>query len=730
MGRGVWRRLRVFVAMLWVLLIPSLARAAAPIALGRAASAVIGESLEVFRDPSGAMQLSDVRSATFSAAPRHPSFGFTRDTIWLRFTLANTSAVAATYMIEVGREWIDEADLFAPDGSVVRTGALVPLARRPVPSERLVVPVTLPANATHTYYLRVRGNASMAIDGTIETLERFAENDARAHLGFGVFYGALLAIAVANLLLFSVLRERLQLVLSIMLLGYLLGEACSHGHASRVLPAFAGWFEVSGAALAFGVFSAALLSFGRGTLSTAVHLPRLDRGIRIASVAISLCCLSGVISPRFGYVVWGGLLLSPPFIVVPGVIRLRQRDRTAVWFLLAISALIFPVSVTLLIIYGLIPLIPSIDQWNHAGAVAMSCLFSLGIADRIRIARDDLEQRNREVNTLNEELRLQVVARSRELADALARLDVRVSAPTLTDGDVFQERYRVRQLLGRGGMGAVYEIERISDGRSLALKLMTDAVSGADAARFAREAHIGAKIRHRNIVSIVDVGLSESNSPFLIMELVRGGSLEDARSKFGDVDWAIAILTGVASGLSELHRAGVVHRDLKPANVLLDAVGGSALPKIADFGIARVIEAPADAGAPTVIARRDALSVTGTGAILGTPLYMPPEAMTGGGASRAADIFSFGVMAYEALSGDRPFATPLAVLAMAGVPLATPAPLASSVPRAIAEVVMRCLAHTAGERPTIDEIVEVFAHAHDGARGSTGASRAGLAGTQ
>jgi serine/threonine protein kinase len=243
-------------------------------------------------------------------------------------------------------------------------------------------------------------------------------------------------------------------------------------------------------------------------------------------------------------------------------------------------------------------------------------------------------------------------------------------------------------------MGAVYEVVRNTDGETFALKVITGRVSRTDAVRFAREAEIGARVRHPNLVSIVDVGIAESGAPFLVMELSRGGSLEECRGRFGDVTWAVPLLRQIARGLAALHDVGIVHRDLKPANVLLSDGTASPLARISDFGISRFDEA-VDAGA------RTAAAATATGSILGTPLYMAPEMARGGSPVAAADVYAFGIVAYEMLTGRPPFAMPPVLLAMAGQPVPPP----SELDHPAGAVVLACLRDAPQERPTIREVI-------------------------
>lgn len=316
------------------------------------------------------------------------------------------------------------------------------------------------------------------------------------------------------------------------------------------------------------------------------------------------------------------------------------------------------------------------------------------------------EERAKTESLLKREVSHQVAARSRELGQMLAKIDASFVVGKLSVGDRFDTRYRVERELGAGGMGAVYEVERLTDQQRLALKIVTGEVSGASAARFAREAEIGAGVHHPNVISIVDVGIA-AGVPFLAMELAPKGSLEERREKFGDAKWALPILREIAAGLAALHEAGVVHRDLKPANVLF--VEGD-VAKISDFGISRFGELEVgpdvDPNAPTLGATPTAKpqGLTATGMLLGTPYYMAPEAARGGRTVDApADVFAFGILACEMLTGRAPFATPPVFLAMSGQPL--PAiELGEKVPT----VVLACLAEDPAKRPTMRALGEAL----------------------
>ena len=323
-------------------------------------------------------------------------------------------------------------------------------------------------------------------------------------------------------------------------------------------------------------------------------------------------------------------------------------------------------------------------------------------AERIRQA----ETANREVRALNDELRRQIADRAGQLAGAIARLSG--AAPrSLLAGSLVEDRYRVLDRIGAGGMGAVYRVERLSDGRPLALKVLTGVADRTALARFAREAQMAAAIDHPNVVSVLDVDVSRSGMLFLVMELVAGGSLAGRRGSYGDLAWALPLLRQIAGALAAMHARGVVHRDLKPSNILLDG----ATAKVADFGLASLARQAVSGDAATIAedaALANSLELTRTGAVLGTPMYMAPELARGGRqAGPSADIFSLGVVAYELLSKELPFAvSPALEQLKSGA-----APAAKSIARArpdlpaeLCVLVDGCLVEAPDARPSADAI--------------------------
>jgi len=270
-------------------------------------------------------------------------------------------------------------------------------------------------------------------------------------------------------------------------------------------------------------------------------------------------------------------------------------------------------------------------------------------------------------------------------------------------GRLIADRYRVVALVGSGGMGEVYRAEHVDLKRPTALKFMRPALGqDADAlARFRREAEQASRISHPNVAAIYDFGDAGDGQVFLAMEFIEGESLADRIARDGRLPPADAaqIILGAAAGLAAAHRRGILHRDLKPANIMLAAECRTGVEhdphavgtvKLVDFGIARSIMG--DIKAPG--AAESGPSLTRTGHVLGTPAYASPEQLAGEPLDARSDLYSLGLIAFEALTGLPAFATTNARELIAHRLLGSP--------RAVTDVLR------AGDAPWADDVQPVL----------------------
>jgi hypothetical protein len=275
-----------------------------------------------------------------------------------------------------------------------------------------------------------------------------------------------------------------------------------------------------------------------------------------------------------------------------------------------------------------------------------------------------LEDRTREVRQLDEELQLQGLHRSDRLAEALVRLR-RFSnqQDPVPAGTVLGARYKVLAASGCDRGGAVYEVERIPDGRRLALKSLRCDGDDGSFARAGREVHLP-PVAHPNVVGILDVGIDGSGLPYVVTELAKGEPLVGERVRFGDPIFAREVVRQAARGLAALHDVGIVHGNLTPAAVLLERFDDETFcVKIVDFDLHRYLKM----GRPTVV-RPAPGGVLATDAFIpfvlgdtrddddpGSLVYGAPELSTGSAeADPACDLWSLGVVAYELGCGRLP----------------------------------------------------------------------------
>ncbi|HEY0192548.1 MAG TPA: serine/threonine-protein kinase, partial [Kofleriaceae bacterium] len=262
-------------------------------------------------------------------------------------------------------------------------------------------------------------------------------------------------------------------------------------------------------------------------------------------------------------------------------------------------------------------------------------------------------------------------------------------------------------ILGHGGMGVVAMCTHIALNERVAIKMLRkDVLDDADAVeRFMREAQAACKLKSEFVARVSDVGRSDTNVPYMVMEYLEGhdlGDLLDERGSFA-LPWAVELTLQACEALAEAHSIGIVHRDVKPTNLFVTwRPDGSALIKVLDFGISKA-------------QTHAAMQLTQTQSLLGTPAYMSPEQMRSARMVDArTDIWSLGTVLYELLEGHRPFEAESFSEMCVKVAVDPPQPMVKTPP-SLQAVVMRCLEKSPDERyPSMADLArDLVQFAHD-----------------
>ncbi|MBL9019800.1 MAG: protein kinase, partial [Myxococcales bacterium] len=275
-------------------------------------------------------------------------------------------------------------------------------------------------------------------------------------------------------------------------------------------------------------------------------------------------------------------------------------------------------------------------------------------------------------------------------------------APSMI-GKEIAGRYRIKEKLGEGGMGAVYKAEQISLKRQCAVKVLRPEVAGSQMLlrRFNAEAELVAKLSHPNIVGIYDFGQDTDGSLFIAMEFIEGKSLRTVIHHEAPLPLrrSLAIASQICASLVEAHAQGIVHRDLKPDNVMLQERGRQKdVVRVLDFGIAKLRDEN----------RQSQLAMTQAGDMLGTPQYMSPEQIRGEHIDGRTDVYALGGLLYEMVTGRLPFEAPT-VMALLSKHLLEPIVPPSqrrpdlAIPPAVDALILGAMAKDVNQRPATME---------------------------
>jgi serine/threonine-protein kinase len=386
-----------------------------------------------------------------------------------------------------------------------------------------------------------------------------------------------------------------------------------------------------------------------------VHYDLHPHKLTVYQFGFGLICVGAI---GCGFYYWG--VFSPALLVVPFSVFVFTLGQKLTLALVNAGAMIaVHLVMGLLTIFGLLPdrgvLSPADHDRTHLvialALVHFIFLATVAIARRVRgvarVALEDLGRAGRDVA-------------QRELLLAEARQDLRQALQIGGPGRYTEQTigdYRLGVVLGRGGMGEVYEAAHVETGQPAALKLLYPHLLSDPGhyERFMREARMAASLQARNVVRVLAMSGPDESPPYLVMEKLSGrdlGAVLKARPRMPPAD-VVEMVRQTALGLAAAHAAGIVHRDLKPANLFrVEAAGAEPLWKILDFGASKLVQH----GTLT------------EGMIVGTPQYMSPEQARGAPADQRSDVYALAVIAYRALTGYPAFSgtdTPAVMFAVA-----------------------------------------------------------------
>lgn len=263
-------------------------------------------------------------------------------------------------------------------------------------------------------------------------------------------------------------------------------------------------------------------------------------------------------------------------------------------------------------------------------------------------------------------------------------------------GTVVAGKFTLKSIIATGGTATVFEAWDMLIERPVALKLLHPhlVADQTAVARFRREAQATARVRHPNVVDVLEMGIRRDGTFYMVQELLTGKTLNELLTirKPLSPERALSIAIPIMGGLSAAHALGIVHRDVKPDNIILTtATSGEIMPKLIDFGIAKAV--------------KDGQSITHFGAVIGTPHYMSPEQVRGHTSDIRVDVWAIAVVLYEMLSGSRPFADDVPIMIMTNIATSSPIPFEAVAPKNVkqyAPIFKKALARNIDDRfPTM-----------------------------
>lgn len=450
---------------LWVLLLglaalaPGVASAAADGARTLDITVLPGNSLaltdwvDVLVDPDGRLSLDEVSSKAYNErfAPRPQrgdaqGFSYTRDTVWLRLVVRNTSVQEVDRVLHIAYALLAEVDFFqvAPDGTrrIVQVGYTRPQAAQPYRSRFIVLPFAVPPKSEQTLYLRVASPNSMNIPARLWEAPAFFEYENRSYGLQGLYFGMMIGLAVYNLMLFFALRDTSYLLYVLFGVSVGLAMAGFTGLGFEYLWPDNAFLQMAGINMAGTVGALAILLFARRVLSTARLVPRFDQAISVLLVVNALCLVALPFAFRQMAPVFVVLNMTTSlFLLVTGLVCAFKRERSALYFVVAFGVILVAIALGHLRNLGLLPTTTLTSDGTQIGSALEMILLSFALADRYNVLRrrsaEALDQAMRAQGELVRTLQASeqtLEARVQERTAELQDLNRRLEAISATDG--------------------------------------------------------------------------------------------------------------------------------------------------------------------------------------------------------------------------------------------------------------------------------------------------------